>query len=89
MAKPGEGSGERVVGAPKGISLDNSDLGEEKQIVGRKIWRIFPYVMRYWKLALGGLIANAGARASDLLPFLTIGWAADFYANGTFNPSWL
>ncbi|MFL2953544.1 MAG: ABC transporter ATP-binding protein [Candidatus Thalassarchaeaceae archaeon] len=73
----------------KGISLDNSDLGEEKQVIGRKIWRIFPYVMRYWKLALGGLIANAGARASDLLPFLTIGWAADFYANGTFNPSWL
>ncbi len=89
MVKPGEGSEEGVVGARKGISLDNSDLGEEKQVIGRKIWRIFPYVMRYWKLALGGLIANAGARASDLLPFLTIGWAADFYANGTFNPSWL
>ena len=89
MVKPGGGSEEGVVGARKGISLDNSDLGEEKQVIGRKIWRIFPYVMRYWKLALGGLIANAGARASDLLPFLTIGWAADFYANGTFNPSWL
>ena len=89
MAEPEGESEERVVGARKGISLDNSDLGEEKQVVGRKIWRIFPYVMRYWKLALGGLIANAGARASDLLPFLTIGWAADFYANGTFNPSWL
>ncbi len=89
MAEPEEGSEERVVGARKGISLDNSDLGEEKQIVGRKIWRIFPYVMRYWKLALGGLIANAGARASDLLPFLTIGWAADYYANEQFNPSWL
>ena len=89
MAEPESGSEDRIGGARKGISLDNSDLGEEKQVVGRKIWRIFPYVMRYWKLALGGLIANAGARASDLLPFLTIGWAADFYANGTFNPSWL
>ena len=89
MAEPEGESEKRVVGARKGISLDNSDLGEEKQVGGRKIWRIFPYVMRYWKLALGGLIANAGARASDLLPFLTIGWAADFYANGTFNPSWL
>ena len=89
MAEPERGSEDRIGGARKGISLDNSDLGEEKQVVGRKIWRIFPYVMRYWKLALGGLIANAGARASDLLPFLTIGWAADFYANGTFNPSWL
>jgi len=89
MAEPEEESEDPVDKTRKGISLDNSDLGEEKQVVGRKIWRIFPYVMRYWKLALGGLIANAGARASDLLPFLTIGWAADFYANGTFNPPWL
>ena len=89
MAEPEEESEDSVDKTRKGISLDNSDLGEEKQVVGRKIWRIFPYVMRYWKLALGGLIANAGARASDLLPFLTIGWAADFYANGTFNPPWL
>ena len=89
MAEPEGESEDLVENTRKGISLDNSDLGEEKQVVGRKIWRIFPYVMRYWKLALGGLIANAGARASDLLPFLTIGWAADFYANGTFNPPWL
>ena len=89
MAEPEEESEDSVDKTRKGISLDNSDLGEEKQVVGRKIWRIFPYVVRYWKLALGGLIANAGARASDLLPFLTIGWAADFYANGTFNPPWL
>ena len=89
MAEPEEESEYSVDKTRKGISLDNSDLGEEKQVVGRKIWRIFPYVVRYWKLALGGLIANAGARASDLLPFLTIGWAADFYANGTFNPPWL
>lgn len=89
MAEPHGESKDQTDGERKGISLDSSDLGEQKQVVGRKIWRIFPYVMRYWKLALGGLIANAGARASDLLPFLTIGWAADFYASGTFNPSWL
>ena len=89
MAGSEKESEDRISGARKGISLDNSDLGEERQVIGRKIWRIFPYVTRYWKLALGGLVANAGARASDLLPFLTIGWAADFYANGTFNPSWL
>ena len=61
------------------ISKDNSDLLEEKQVVGRKIWRIFPYVMTYWQRALGGLLANMGARVFDLIPFIAIGMAADYY----------
>lgn len=76
-------------GTLTGISRDSSDLADEAQVVGKKIWRIFPYAMRYKKLAFGGVLANAGARASDLLPFLTIGWAADFYSTGTYNPPWL
>ena len=55
------------------ISKDNSDLLEERQVVGRKIWRIFPYVIRYWQRALGGLLANMGARVFDLIPFIAIG----------------
>ena len=61
------------------ISKDNSDLLEERQVVGRKIWRIFPYVMTYWQRALGGLLANMGARVFDLIPFIAIGMAADYY----------
>ena len=61
------------------ISKDNSDLLEEKQVVGRKIWRIFPYVLKYWQRALGGLLANMGARVFDLVPFIAIGMAADYY----------
>ena len=61
------------------ISKDASDLIEEKQIVGRKIWRILPYVTRYWERALGGLLANIGARIFDLVPFIAIGMAADYY----------
>ena len=61
------------------ISKDASDLVEEKQIVGRKIWRILPYVTRYWERALGGLLANIGARIFDLVPFIAIGMAADYY----------
>ena len=61
------------------ISKDASDLVEEKQIVGRKIWRILPYVTRYWERALGGLLANIGARIFDLIPFIAIGMAADYY----------
>ena len=62
-----------------GIALDSSDLGDDDQIVGRKIYRIIPYIIAYWQRALGGLLANIGARAFDLIPFIAIGMAADYY----------
>ena len=69
------------------ISKDASDLGEDRQIVGRQIWRILPYVTRYWKEALGGILANIGARAFDLIPFIAIGMAADYYESRAFTSS--
>ncbi len=69
------------------LSKDMSDLKDENQVVGRKIWRIVPYVTRYWKRALGGILANAGARAFDLIPFVAIGMAADYYQSQTFTDS--
>ena len=70
-----------------GIALDSSDLGDDDQIVGRKIYRIIPYILTYWQRALGGLLANIGARAFDLIPFIAIGMAADYYNpnNSTFT----
>ncbi len=61
------------------ISKDASDLGEDRQIVGRQIWKILPYVTRYWERAIGGLLANIGARIFDLVPLIAIGMAADYY----------
>ena len=69
------------------ISKDASDLTDEKQVVGRKIWRIVPYVKRYWRRAVGGVAANAAARAFDLIPFIAIGMAADYYRDKTFTDS--
>ncbi|MBK70607.1 MAG: ABC transporter permease [Euryarchaeota archaeon] len=69
------------------ISRDYSDISDQKQLVGRKIWRIFPYVKRYWKSAVGGILANGAARAFDLIPFIAIGMAADYYRDGTFTDS--
>jgi len=69
------------------ISKDASDLTDEKQVVGRKIWRIVPYIKRYWRRAVGGVAANAAARAFDLIPFIVIGMAADWYQSGTFTSS--
>ena len=62
-----------------GIARDSSDTEDETQIVGRQIWKIFPYVTRYWQRAVGGIVANIGARAFDLIPFIAIGMAADYY----------
>ena len=67
------------------ISKDASDLKDEKQVVGRKIWRIVPYIKRYWKRAVGGIAANASARAFDLIPFIAIGMAADYYRDKVYT----
>lgn len=69
------------------ISKDGSDLADEKQVVGRKIWRVVPYLKRYWRRAAGGVVANAAARAFDLIPFIAIGAAADYYRDKTFTAS--
>ena len=62
-----------------GIARDSSDTDDEAQIVGRQIWRIVPYVTHYWQRALGGLLSNMGSRVFDLIPFIAIGMAADYY----------
>ena len=67
------------------ISKDASDLLDERQVVGRKIWRVVPYVKKYWRRAMGGVAANAMARAFDLIPFIAIGMAADYYRDEVFT----
>jgi ATP-binding cassette subfamily B protein len=70
-----------------GIRTDSSDLDDEKQILGKQIWRVLPYVKRYWKRAAGGIATNGMARAFDLIPFVAIGMAADYYKDGIFTDS--
>ena len=67
------------------ISKDASDLLDERQVVGRKIWRVVPYIKKYWRRAMGGVAANAMARAFDLIPFIAIGMAADYYRDEVFT----
>jgi ATP-binding cassette subfamily B protein len=73
--------------AAKGIAKDSSDLTDEKQVVGRKIWRVVPYMKLYWRRAMGGVAANAAARVFDLIPFVAIGMAADYYQNKDYTDS--
>ena len=61
--------------------LTPEDLNDQKvEVLGKQIWRVIPYALSYKKRALTGIAANGVARFADLLPFVFIGFAVDFYS---------
>ena len=61
--------------------LDPDALNDTKtEVLGKQIWRVIPYGFRYKRRALIGVLANGMARFADLLPFVFIGFAVDYYA---------
>jgi len=61
--------------------LSPEDLNDSKiEVLGKQIWRVIPYGMRYKTRALIGILANGLARFADLLPFVFIGFAVDYYS---------
>ena len=71
-------------GNPRAAQYDHlspEQLNSKKiDILGKQVWRVIPYGMRYWKRAVTGILANGFARFADLLPFVFIGFAVDYYA---------
>ena len=71
-------------GNPRSAQYDHlspEELNSAKvEILGKQIWRVIPYGLQYKKRALTGILANGMARFSDLLPFVFIGFAVDYYA---------
>jgi len=64
--------------------LSPEELNSEKvDILGKQIWRVIPYGMKYKNRAIVGIIANGLARFADLLPFVFIGFAVDYYSDAT------
>ncbi len=80
-------------GNPRSAQYDHlspEELNSAKvEILGKQIWRVIPYGLQYKKRALTGILANGMARFADLLPFVFIGFAVDYYAgndtDGTFG----
>ena len=62
--------------------LDPKQLNPEVNILGRQIWRVVNYAKPYWRRGVAGIGTNALARMADLIPFVAIGWAVDYFANG-------
>ena len=69
-------------GASIGNSLEEDDE-DDPQILGRRIWRIFPYIRPYRQRAFFGILTNGLARVFDLIPFIFIGFAVDHYSGVT------
>jgi ATP-binding cassette subfamily B protein len=64
--------------APAPISTSGTE-DEDTRVLGRRIWRIFPYVRPYRFRAGVGIATNMCARIFDLVPFVFIGFAVDYY----------
>ena len=71
-------------GTPAEYSDGTSEAGD-KQILGRQLWRILPYIKPYWKRFTLGIVSNMGARICDLLPFVAMGLLTDAILSGDIN----
>ena len=71
-------------GAPQD-SMEPSEINERSQVLGRQIWRVVPYAKRYPGRVLSGVLGNATARFFDLMPFVAIGLAVDYFTGGALS----
>ncbi|MGB1233706.1 MAG: ABC transporter ATP-binding protein [Poseidonia sp.] len=63
----------------QGDKMSPEDINESADVLGKQIWRIVPYAKKYPKRVFAGIFANAAARFFDLMPFVAIGLAVDYF----------
>jgi ATP-binding cassette subfamily B protein len=87
--KEGRHEAREMMPAPKGGSSakfsDGTSEAGDKQILGRQLWRIVPYVKPYWRRTSLGILSNGIARIFDLLPFVAMGFLTDAILNGEIS----
>jgi ATP-binding cassette, subfamily B, bacterial len=64
---------------------DGLDESGDKQVLGKQLWRIIPFIKPYKKRFFLGVGANAVARACDLLPFVAMGLLTDAVLRGEIS----
>ena len=69
--------GEPALSMTDKMSPDSTNEGAG--VLGNQIWRIVPYAKSYPKRVFAGVFANAAARFFDLMPFVAIGLAVDYF----------
>ncbi len=65
--------------------MDPENGNEDSQVLGRQVWRVIPYAKRYPGRVLTGILANATARVFDLMPFVAIGLAVDYFTTDVLS----
>ncbi len=68
-------------GSSKVQSLEPEQINEGAQVLGSQVWRVVPYAFRYPRRLVAGFLGNACARVVDLVPFVAIGWAVDYFTS--------
>ena len=58
------------------------DINSQRQVLGKQIWRVVPYAKKYPKRVVTGFMTNGIARIFDLMPFVAIGFAVDYFTTG-------
>ena len=71
----GSGRGEKV------DPMTPEELNDQSQVLGKQVWRVIPYAKRYPRRLIAGFLGNACARIVDLVPFVAIGWAVDYFTS--------
>lgn len=66
-------------------AMDPENGNEDSQVLGRQVWRVIPYAKRYPGRVLTGILANATARVFDLMPFVAIGLAVDYFTTDVLS----
>ena len=65
--------------------MSPEDLNEGAPVLGRQIWRVVPYAKKYPKRVATGIFSNAAARFFDLMPFVAIGLAVDYFTTDVLS----
>ena len=73
-----------AAGAKKDI-MAPEDINSGAEVLGKQIWRIVPYAKKYPKRVFTGIFANAAARFFDLMPFVAIGLAVDYFTTDVLS----
>ena len=62
-----------------GDKMSPEDINGQTDVLGKQIWRIVPYAKKYPKRVAAGIFANGAARFFDLMHFVAIGLAVDYF----------
>ena len=70
-------------GGSKSDLMTPDEINSQRQVLGKQIWRVVPYAKKYPKRVVTGFVANGIARIFDLMPFVAIGFAVDYFTSGS------